>query len=113
MERVGDTHFARMQWRKLPQDICDFTVFVRAMRRWDQFDRPEARRDYDEPTAMLRNAVIGTIDHPFLGVIGEMETFIGENRQEVTENLVTLEFGYVLHAHDVGFRLSDETAEVP
>src|SRR6266850_2804927 len=29
------------------------------------------------------------------------------------ENLVTLEFGDVLHAHDVGFQLSDETAKVP
>lgn|SRR6266850_166659 len=80
MERVGCTHVARAKSWERSQDIRDFAVFVRAMRWRNQFDRPEARSDYDEPAAMLRNTITGTIDHPFLGVVGEIETFVGENR---------------------------------
>ncbi|SRR6266481_3330329 len=113
MELVGCTHLARAKWWERSQDVRDFAIFVRAMRRRDQFDWPEARCNYDETAPMLRNPITRAIDHPFLGVFGEMETFVGENGQEVVENLVALEFGYVLHTHDVGFQLSDETAEVP
>ena len=80
MERVTFTHLARSKWRERSQDIRDLAVFVRVMRWRDQFDRPEARCNYDEPAAMLRNTVIGTIDQPFPRVVGETEAFVGENR---------------------------------
>src|SRR5882724_3196123 len=101
MEWVGCTHLARAKSWERSQDVRNFAVFIRAMCWRDQFDRPEARSHYDEPAAMLRNTITRTIDHPFLGIVGEMEALVDENRQEVTENLVTLEFGYVLHAHNV------------
>jgi hypothetical protein len=112
MEGVSFTHLACTKRRKCSQDISDFSIFTGPVRWRDEFDRPEARRDYDESAAMLRNSVIGTVDYPSLGVIGEMETFIGENRQEVMEDFVTLQFGDVLHAHNIGFQLSDESAEI-
>lgn len=112
MKGVSCAHLTRGKDGERSQDICDPPVLVRAMCRRDQFDRSKARCDYDEPAAMLRNTVILTVDHPFLRVVSEMETFVGENCQEVTEDFVALELGYVLHTHDVGLQLSDQTAEV-
>jgi len=113
MEGVSRTLLASTKRRKLSQDICDFAVFIGAVRWRDEFDRSQARCDYDEPATTLRNTIIGTIDHPFLGVVSEMETFVGENGQEIVEDLVTLEFGDIFHTHDIGLQLSDEAAEVP
>ena len=41
-----------------------------------------------------------------------METFVGENGQEIVENLVTLEFGDIFHAHDIGLQLRCEPQHV-
>lgn len=61
---------------------------------------------------MLRDPVILALDDPLLGIVSEMETFVSKNRQEITEDLVTLEFWDVFHAHDIRFHLSDEPAEI-
>lgn len=113
MERVRLTDFSRTKGRQFSQHVCDCVVFARGVGWLDEFDRSKARCDYDYPAAMLRNAVIRAVHHPLLWVLSEMETFFGENGHEVIENFVTLEFGDILHAHDIGFRLPDEPAEVP
>jgi hypothetical protein len=79
MESVGYTLLPRTKWWELSQNICDFSVFVRAVCRGDESDRSEARCHYDEPATMLRHSIIGTIDNPLLGIAGEMETSISEN----------------------------------
>jgi len=61
---------------------------------------------------MLREAVIGTKNQSFLGILGKMEAFVGENGQEVVENWMTLEFGNILHAHDIWLQISDEPTEI-
>lgn len=112
MERVCLAHLARVKGWKLSQDICDLAILMRPVSWRDQFDRPEARCYQYEPTAILRYAIIGTKDHPLFWVLRKVKSFVGKNGQEVAEDFVTLKFGDILHTHDVGHQLSDETTEV-
>lgn len=55
---------------------------------------------------MLRHAVILAIHHPLFCVLSEVEALFDENRQEIMEDLIALDFRDVLDADDIWLRLS-------
>ena len=83
------------------------------MRRWNEFDRPQSRREDHQASSLLRDTVIGAIDNAPFRIVDEIKPFVREDLEKPIEDGIALKFWNVLHGHDVGLQFANEPGEMP
>jgi hypothetical protein len=81
---------AGLQTRQARQHIADRAMLVWLVSGRYHLDWTESRREDNETTAMLRDAIVRAIDHALLGFIREVIAFAPQYPQELLEDRVVL-----------------------
>lgn len=107
MKRIGGIPFSMPYRGQLADGIPNRLCLSSELSRGDEIDGTESRREKHQSTPFLRNAVGLAIDH----MLRHMIVVPKENIDEVPEHPMLTEVRDVLHRHQLGLKLGDNSAE--